>query len=250
MLAGEIVDATFMSARALDAFLAEQMADAQAQGVLFSIHLKATMMKVSDPIIFGHAVKTYFADVFAKYGDTFDRIGVEPQRRPRRRAHAASPTLPDAERGRDRGRDRRAAWQDGPRAGHGRLRPRHHQPARAERHHHRRVDAADDPRLRADVERGRRAAGHARPSSPTRRYAGVYDAVIERLPGPRRVRPGHDGLGAQRRAHGAEGRGVRLARQDVRDPRRRHRARRRTAPATRCCRARRSRRATSGAPAR
>jgi isocitrate dehydrogenase len=78
VLAGEIVDATFMSARALDAFLAEQMADAQAQGVLFSIHLKATMMKVSDPIIFGHAVKAYFADVFAKYGDTFDRIGVNP----------------------------------------------------------------------------------------------------------------------------------------------------------------------------
>src|SRR6476619_7195706 len=78
VLAGEIVDATFMSARNLDAFLAEQMAAAQAQGVLFSIHLKATMMKVSDPIMFGHAVKTYFADVFAKYGDTFDRIGVNP----------------------------------------------------------------------------------------------------------------------------------------------------------------------------
>jgi isocitrate dehydrogenase len=78
VLAGEVLDATFMSARALDAFLAEQMADAQAKGVLFSIHLKATMMKVSDPIIFGHAVKTYFADVFAKYGDTFDRIGVNP----------------------------------------------------------------------------------------------------------------------------------------------------------------------------
>jgi isocitrate dehydrogenase len=76
VLAGEIVDATFMSARNLDAFLADQMAAAQAQGVLFSIHLKATMMKVSDPIIFGHAVKTYFADVFAKHGDTFDRIGV------------------------------------------------------------------------------------------------------------------------------------------------------------------------------
>ena len=76
VLAGEIVDATFMSARALDAFLAEQMVDAQAKGVLFSIHLKATMMKVSDPILFGHAVTTYFADVFAKYGDTFDRIGV------------------------------------------------------------------------------------------------------------------------------------------------------------------------------
>jgi isocitrate dehydrogenase len=78
VLAGEIVDATFMSARALDAFLADELTQADATGVLFSIHLKATMMKVSDPIIFGHAVKTYFADVFAKYGDTFDRIGVNP----------------------------------------------------------------------------------------------------------------------------------------------------------------------------
>ena len=76
VLAGEVVDATFMSARALDAFLAEQMAEAKAQGVLFSIHLKATMMKVSDPILFGHAVRAYFADVFAKHADTFDRIGV------------------------------------------------------------------------------------------------------------------------------------------------------------------------------
>ena len=76
VLAGEIVDATFMSASALDAFLAEQMADAQAKDVLFSVHLKATMMKVSDPILFGHAVTTYFADVFAKHGATFERIGV------------------------------------------------------------------------------------------------------------------------------------------------------------------------------
>jgi isocitrate dehydrogenase len=76
VLAGEVVDGTFMSARSLDAFLAEQLADAKADGVLFSIHLKATMMKVSDPILFGHAVKTYFGDVFAKHADTFDRLGV------------------------------------------------------------------------------------------------------------------------------------------------------------------------------
>ena len=76
VLAGEIVDATFMSAAALDAFLAEQMADAKANDVLFSIHLKATMMKVSDPILFGHAVTTYFADVFATHAEVFERIGV------------------------------------------------------------------------------------------------------------------------------------------------------------------------------
>jgi isocitrate dehydrogenase len=75
---GEVVDATFLSAKALESFLAAQMADAKALGVLFSIHLKATMMKVSDPIIFGHAVTTYFADTFAKHGDTFDRLGIDP----------------------------------------------------------------------------------------------------------------------------------------------------------------------------
>ncbi len=76
LLAGEIIDATVMSRKALDAFLAEQVADAKAQGVLFSLHMKATMMKVSDPIIFGHAVKAYFADLFAKHGDLFRELGV------------------------------------------------------------------------------------------------------------------------------------------------------------------------------
>ena len=69
VLAGEVVDGTFMSAKALDEFLAAQVAKAAATGVLFSTHLKATMMKVSDPVIFGHVVRAYFADVFDKYGD-------------------------------------------------------------------------------------------------------------------------------------------------------------------------------------
>ncbi len=68
VLEGEIVDAAVMRRRALDAFLEEQVADAKAQGVLFSLHVKATMMKVSDPIIFGHAVRAYFADVFDRFG--------------------------------------------------------------------------------------------------------------------------------------------------------------------------------------
>ncbi len=76
--AGEVVDATVMSKRALRQFLAEAVADAKAQGVLFSVHLKATMMKVSDPIIFGHVVSVYFADVFEKHAETFAAIGVEP----------------------------------------------------------------------------------------------------------------------------------------------------------------------------
>ena len=76
--AGEIVDAAVMSTAALDAFLAEQVADAKARGVLFSVHLKATMMKVSDPILFGHAVTAYFADVFAQYGDELAAVGASP----------------------------------------------------------------------------------------------------------------------------------------------------------------------------
>jgi isocitrate dehydrogenase len=76
LLAGEVIDATVMRTADLVAFLAEQIADAKAHGVLFSLHLKATMMKVSDPIMFGHAVKVFFADVFAAHGELFERLGV------------------------------------------------------------------------------------------------------------------------------------------------------------------------------
>src|SRR3954453_20530909 len=76
--AGEIVDAAVMRRRALDAFLAEQITDAREQGVLFSLHMKATMMKVSDPIIFGHAVRTFFKDVFDVHGETLERVGANP----------------------------------------------------------------------------------------------------------------------------------------------------------------------------
>ncbi|MCF8510960.1 MAG: NADP-dependent isocitrate dehydrogenase [Rhodobacteraceae bacterium] len=75
---GTVVDATFMSARALDVFLAEQIAATKAAGTLFSIHLKATMMKVSDPIIFGHAVKVFLQPVFDAYGDKLAAAGVNP----------------------------------------------------------------------------------------------------------------------------------------------------------------------------
>ncbi|MFK7812307.1 MAG: NADP-dependent isocitrate dehydrogenase [Maribacter sp.] len=78
LLQGEIIDATVMSKKALVAFLKEQIADAKAKGVLFSLHMKATMMKVSDPIIFGHAMEAYFEDVFAKHGETLESIGINP----------------------------------------------------------------------------------------------------------------------------------------------------------------------------
>jgi isocitrate dehydrogenase len=77
--AGEIVDAAVMRRAALQAFLAEQVADARERGVLFSVHLKATMMKVSDPILFGHAVRAYFADVFAEYGAQLASVGADPR---------------------------------------------------------------------------------------------------------------------------------------------------------------------------
>ena len=76
--AGEVLDGTFMSRAALASFLESQMEDAKKQGVLFSIHLKATMMKVSDPIIFGVAVRTFFRDVFDKHAAVFKEIGVDP----------------------------------------------------------------------------------------------------------------------------------------------------------------------------
>ncbi|MBO1256238.1 NADP-dependent isocitrate dehydrogenase [Alteromonas sp. 5E99-2] len=76
LLEGEIIDSTFMSKKALCSFFEEQIADAKKSGVLFSLHMKATMMKVSDPIIFGHCVKVFFAPVFEKYGKLFDEIGV------------------------------------------------------------------------------------------------------------------------------------------------------------------------------
>lgn len=74
--AGEVIDGTFMSAKALDEFLAAQVKRAADEGVLFSAHMKATMMKVSDPIIFGHIVRAFFADVFAQYGDKLEAAGL------------------------------------------------------------------------------------------------------------------------------------------------------------------------------
>jgi isocitrate dehydrogenase len=76
--AGEILDGTFLSVRALRKFIEEQIEDAKAKGVLFSVHLKATMMKISDPIMFGHFVSVFFKDVFEKHAATFKELGVNP----------------------------------------------------------------------------------------------------------------------------------------------------------------------------
>ena len=78
VLAGEILDATFMSKQALEAFVSDQIAAAKAEGTLFSVHLKATMMKVSDPIIFGHVVRVFFEDLFEHHGAALDAAGFNP----------------------------------------------------------------------------------------------------------------------------------------------------------------------------
>ncbi len=97
VLAGEVIDATVMSCNALRTFFEQAMQDAKAQGVLLSLHLKATMMKVSDPIIFGHAVKVYFKDVFEKHAATFDQLGVDT-RNGLGDVYAKIASLPDAQR--------------------------------------------------------------------------------------------------------------------------------------------------------
>jgi isocitrate dehydrogenase len=78
LLAGEIIDATKMNVRALRKFYEEQIEDARARGILLSLHLKCTMMKVSDPVLFGHAVSVFFKPVFEKHAATFARLGVNP----------------------------------------------------------------------------------------------------------------------------------------------------------------------------
>jgi len=95
--AGEVLDAAVMRLAALEAFLAEEIADARERGVLFSVHLKTTMMRVSDPIIFGHAVRAYFADVFAEHGGALRSAAVNPNDGLRAMLKAIE-ALPDEER--------------------------------------------------------------------------------------------------------------------------------------------------------
>ena len=154
--AGEIIDASTMSRKALRAFYAEQIDAAKKDGVLFSLHLKATMMKISDPILFGHCVSVFFADVFEKHAATLARIGADPDN--------GMGGSPDADRntaGRRKGSDqgRHRGHLCGPaRPRHGQFRPGDHQPARVERCDRRCVDAGDDPRRRPHVGRRRKAA--------------------------------------------------------------------------------------------
>ncbi|MEA3412917.1 MAG: NADP-dependent isocitrate dehydrogenase [Pseudomonadota bacterium] len=94
---GEVIDASVMSVKALSAFYEATTRDTREQGVLLSLHLKATMMKVSDPIMFGHAVRVYYRNVFEKYADTFDRLGIDT-RNGLGDVYAKIADLPDAQR--------------------------------------------------------------------------------------------------------------------------------------------------------
>ncbi len=154
--AGTVVDATFLSAKALSAFLTEQIETTKAEGVLFSIHLKATMMKVSDPIIFGHAVKAYLKPVFDKYGAELEAAGVYPNSGlgALRDAVATSPKADEILAEID------ALMASASAALHGEFRQGHHQPARAVGRHHRRVDPRADPRGRQGMGPGRQGARH------------------------------------------------------------------------------------------
>ena len=98
LLPGEVIDGTFMSVKALEIFLKQELADAKAQGLLFSLHMKATMMKVSDPIIFGHCVRVFFASVFEKHAATLEKLGIDV-RNGFGDVIAKLESLPDGERG-------------------------------------------------------------------------------------------------------------------------------------------------------
>ena len=218
-----------MRVAALREFLTAQIARAKAEDVLFSVHLKATMMKVSDPIIFGHVVRAFFPTLFAEYGDALAEAGLSPN-------DGLGGILKGIE-SLPQGAEIKAAvdaeHRRRPGPGDGRLRQGHHQPARAERRDRRRLDAGDDPHLRPHVGPGRRRGRHPRrdPRQQLRRH---LPGRHRRLPRQRRLRPGHHGLGAQRRPDGAGGRGVRQPRQDLRDPHHRHGARRRRGRRRRC----------------
>ena len=97
VLMGEVIDATLMSRDALCAFFEQSIEDAKSEGVLLSLHLKATMMKVSDPIIFGHAVNVYYRDVFEKHAETFKKLGVD-SRNGLGDVYAKIASLPDDQR--------------------------------------------------------------------------------------------------------------------------------------------------------
>jgi isocitrate dehydrogenase len=173
--AGEVLDATYMSKRALVEFLREQVHDAAEKGVLFSLHMKATMMKVSDPIIFGHAVRVFFEPVFEKHGSTFERLGVDPNNG-FGDVLSRIATLPEAERTAIE-EDIRAVFENGPGVAmvdSDRGITNLHVPSDVI------IDASMPPMIR-DSGRMWNAEGELQDCKaivPDSSYAGIYDAVV------------------------------------------------------------------------
>ena len=211
--AGEIIDATFMSRKALVAFLREQIDDAKApKGVLFSLHMKATMMKVSDPIIFGHACASSSPTSSRSTGD-LERLGVDVNNGFGDLLEKIA-DLPDAER-KPIEADIEAAYAAGPALamvnsdkGITNL----HVPSDII------IDASMPPMIRdsgGHVESDGRAPG-LQGRDPRQQLRGRLPGRRRGLPATRRLRSLDDGERAERRADGPEGRGVRLARQDLR----------------------------------
>jgi isocitrate dehydrogenase len=192
---GEVLDSSVMNVRALRTFFEAQIDDAKAKGLLLSLHLKATMMKVSDPVIFGHAVSIFFKPVFDKHAATFKDLGVNPNNG-LGDLYAKIQALP-ADRKAEIEADIKAVYADRPA-----------------------VDAGRRPRSGEDVGSRREAPRHEGAHSRSLLRDDLQDDY-RGLPAARRVRPGHYGQRAERRPDGAEGRRIRVARQDVHRPRRR-----------------------------
>ena len=213
VLAGEVVDATAMHVAALDEFLAAQIARAKAEGVLFSVHLKATMMKVSDPIIFGHVVRAFLPGVFDRYGEVIAAAGLSPN-------NGLGSILAGVD-GVESGAEIKAAIAQGLAEGpelamvdSNRGITNLHVPSDVI------VDASMPAMIRTSGHMwGRDGAEHDTLAViPDSSYAGIYQVVIDDCRAHGALRPDHDGHGAQRRVDGPGGRGVRLARQNVRNP--------------------------------
>jgi isocitrate dehydrogenase len=174
--AGEVLDGTFMSRRRLIEFLRAQVGEAKEQGVLFSLHLKATMMKVSDPIMFGHCVRVFFADVFTKHAAVLDELGVNPNNG-LGDVLTRIATLPEQRRAAIEA-DIRAAYEHGPALAmvdSARGITNLHVPSDII------IDASMPPMIR-DAGRMWNAAGELQDCKaviPDSSYAGIYQAVIE-----------------------------------------------------------------------
>ena len=224
LIAGEIIDAAVMSRKALRAFFAEQIEAAKKEGVLFSLHVKATMMKIADPIMFGHVVSVFFADVIEKHAATLKRLGVNLNNGFGDLLTKIE-TLPEAEK---------KAIKDDIAAEYAK------RPGLAMVNSDKGItglhvpsDFIIDASMPAMIRESGRMWGadgklhDTMAVIPDRAYATAVPGGHRGLQGQRRVRSQDHGLGSERRVDGAEGRGIRLARQDLRSSRERNGSRRR-----------------------